>query len=32
MFIRHFVPGNIKGEIREVDIFVPFQLHPTLLC
>ena len=32
MFIRHIVPGNIKGEIREVGIFVPFQLHPTLLC
>ena len=32
MFIRHIVPVSIKGEIRGVDIFVPFQLHPTLLC
>ena len=24
MFIRHIVPGNIKGEIREVGTFVPF--------
>jgi len=31
VFIRHVVPGSIKGEIREVVIFVPLQLNPTLL-
>ena len=32
MFIRHIVSGNIKGEIIEVGVFVPLQLHATLLC